>query len=235
MTGMDRMAETLITMRLEDGPGAGDGANQAVLDALLVERLKQGEEAAYEELLQRFQQPVYNLVYRLLNDPADAPDVVQEVFLKVFRNMEQFRAQSTLKTWIYRIAIHEAYNQRRWFSRHKQREVGIEEESEGSRPWLDSISDAARDPYELVLNEERHALIESALREINADFRAAVVLRDLEEMSYDEIAEVMQVSLGTVKSRILRGRDALRRALTAQLQPEAGANAALGFVPGAVK
>lgn len=229
------MAETLITMRLDDGHGDAGQANAAALDALLVEQLKQGEEHAYEILLQRFQQPIYNLVYRLLSDPSDAPDVVQEVFLKVFRNMEHFRAQSTLKTWIYRIAIHEAYNQRRWFSRHKQKEIGIEEDVEGSRPWLDSISDPAQDPYELVLNEERHYLIESALREINSDFRAAVVLRDLEELSYEEIAEVMQVSLGTVKSRILRGRDALRRALTAQLQPEAGANAALGLVPGAVK
>jgi RNA polymerase sigma-70 factor (ECF subfamily) len=141
---------------------------------------------------------------------------VQEVFLKVFRNVEAFRGQSTLKTWVYRIAVNEAYNHRRWFCRHRKQEVGLEVEEEGSRSWIESISDPARDPYEITLNEERHQLIEGALREINPDFRAAVVLRDLEELSYEEIAEVMQVSLGTVKSRILRGREALRRALVAK-------------------
>ncbi|OYW12389.1 MAG: hypothetical protein B7X34_01945 [Acidobacteriia bacterium 12-62-4] len=167
-------------------------------------------------LISRFQQPVYNLIYRLLNDPADACDAVQEVFLKVFRNVESFRGQSSLKTWVYRIALNEAYNHRRWFSRHRKQEVGLETDEEGSRSWIESISDPARDPYELTLNEERHQLIEDALREINPDFRAAVVLRDLEELSYEEIAEVMQVSLGTVKSRILRGRESLRRVLVAK-------------------
>jgi RNA polymerase sigma-70 factor, ECF subfamily len=186
-------------------------------DAPLLLALKANQESAYETLIARFQQPVYNLVLRLLNDPADASDAVQEVFLKVFRNVEAFRGQSSLKTWIYRIALNEAYNHRRWFSRHRKQEVGLEAEEEGSRNWIDSICDPARDPYELTLNEERHQLIEEALREINPAFRAAVVLRDLEELSYEEIAEVMQVSLGTVKSRILRGREALRRVLVSRM------------------
>ena len=226
------MAEQLITVRLdESNPGADITAPS---DALLVERLKAGEEAAYETLLSRFQQPVYNLVYRLMNDPADTADVVQEVFLKIFRSIDHFRCQSTLKTWIYRIAINEAYNHRRWFSRHRRQEVALEAEDDSTRPWLESISDPARDPYELALNEERHALIETALREINSDFRAAVILRDLEDLSYEEIADVLEISLGTVKSRILRGRDSLRRVLAGQreLKP---ATSGFGFFTGAVK
>ena len=228
------MAETLITVRLDESPLTGEQAAAASLDALLVERLKAGSEEAYETLIARFQQPIYNLCYRLINDPADAADVVQEVFLKVFRSIDNFRGQSSLKTWIYRIGVNEAYNQRRWFSRHRRQEVGLEGDEETTRPWLDSICDPARDPYELALNEERHQLIESSLREINADFRTAVILRDLEGMSYEEIADVLQISLGTVKSRILRGRESLRRVLAAQMDP-ISANGSMGLVQGAVK
>lgn len=228
------MAETLITVRLDENHPANDAATAASIDALLVERLKSGNEEAYETLLARYQQPIYNLCYRLVNDPADAADVVQEVFLKVFRSIDHFRGQSTLKTWIYRIAVNEAYNQRRWFSRHRRQEVGLDDEDQTSRPWLDSIADPARDPYELALNDERQQLIESSLREINADFRTAVILRDLEDMKYEEIADVLQISLGTVKSRILRGRESLRRVLAAQMDPQA-ANNGMGLVPGALK
>lgn len=227
------MAEMLITVRLDENHPADNVASAATLDTLLVERLKSGDEEAYETLIARFQQPIYNLCYRLINDPADAADVVQEVFLKVFRSIDHFRGQSTLKTWIYRIAVNEAYNQRRWFSRHRRQEVGLDDEDQASRPWLDSISDPARDPYELALNEERHQLIESSLREINADFRTAVVLRDLEDLSYEEIADVLQISLGTVKSRILRGRESLRRVLAMQMDPNTSNG--MGLVPGAVK
>src|SRR5260221_661647 len=132
------MAETLITVRLDDNLPGGSSLATASLDALLVERLKACDEEAYEILLARYQQPIYNLVYRLMNDPADASDVVQEVFLKVFRSIDHFRGQSTLKTWVYRIAINEAYNHRRWFSRHRRQEVGLDSEDEGSRPWLES-------------------------------------------------------------------------------------------------
>jgi len=228
------MAETLITVRLDENHLADNQGAAASLDAHLVERLKSCDEEAYETLIARFQQPIYNLCYRLINDPADAADVVQEVFLKVFRSIDHFRGQSTLKTWIYRIAVNEAYNQRRWFSRHRRQEVGLDDADQASRPWLDSISDPARDPYELALNEERHLLIESSLREINADFRSAVVLRDLEDLSYEEIADVLQISLGTVKSRILRGRESLRRVLAAQMDPQS-ASGGLGLIAGASK
>lgn len=189
-------------------------------DLALVCAMREGSERAYETLLLRFQQPVYNLALRLLNDPSDASDVVQEVFLKVFRNVGHFRCQSSLKTWIFRIAINEAYNQRRWFSRHRNREVGIEDEQEDSRSRADTLADSAQSPYQYVLDREQQAMIESALTRINPTFRAAVVLRDITDFSYEEIAEVLQVSLGTVKSRILRGREALRQQLEKKLQTQ---------------
>jgi RNA polymerase sigma-70 factor, ECF subfamily len=187
-------------------------------DDELVRRLRAGDEAAYENLLSRFQQPVYNLAYRLLNDPGDASDVVQEVFLKVFRNVSHFRRQSSLKTWIYRITVNEAHNQRRWFFRHRSREVGLDDEPEQMR--MRNVPDSERSPFDCTFDREKHELIENALARINPLFREVVVLRDVEDLSYEEIADVLQISLGTVKSRILRGREALREELTARLEPE---------------
>lgn len=186
----------------------------------LVEGLRAGDEKAYEVLITDYQQPVYNLVSRLLNDPADACDVVQEVFLKVFRKIGAFRGDSSLKTWIYRIAVNEAYNYQRWFSRHRRQEVGLENEEEGNLSYFQKLSDPGRSPYDCVADGEQHALIEEALARLNPSFRTAVVLRDVEELSYEEIAEILQVALGTVKSRILRGREALRRDLAGRLEPE---------------
>jgi RNA polymerase sigma-70 factor (ECF subfamily) len=185
-------------------------------DAELIDGLRHGVERAYEELLLRYQHPVYNLVYRLLNDPADANDVVQEVFLKIFRNIRSFRGQSSLKTWVYRIAVNEAHNHRRWFSRHRKQEVGLEREDE-DRGYQDTLSDPGPTPFDAAADKEAHGIIESALNALNPTFRAAVILRDVEDLSYEEIADVLQLNLGTVKSRIMRGREALKQALLARL------------------
>ncbi len=161
---------------------------------------------------------MYNLALRLLSDPSDAADVVQEVILKVFRNVDHFRGQSSLKTWIYRITVNEAQNRRRWFFRHRSREVGLEEQFDDCRSMMDVIPDVGRTPFDCVFDQEKHQLIEEALRRINPAFRETVVLRDIADLSYEEIAEVLQVSLGTVKSRILRGREALREELEGRLE-----------------
>jgi len=186
-------------------------------DLRLVELLRLGDERAYEELITRFQQPVYVLALRLLSDSSEASDVVQEVFLKVFRNIGSFRGQSSLKTWIYRITVNEAHNARRWFFRHRRREVELETNPEESRDWKESIPDRSRSPFEEAVNQERHSMIEAALEQISPIFREAVVLRDITDLSYEQIAEVLGVSLGTVKSRILRGREALREQLAGTL------------------
>ena len=190
-------------------------------EGCLLESLRSGSEAAYEALLERLQVPVFNLVQRLIDDPNEAGDVTQDVFLKVFRNVASFRGQSSLKTWVYRIAVNEAHNRRRWFGRHRRAEVGLEADPEG-RGYLDLLSDASRSPYDLALSEEWRTAIERALEGLNPVFRSAVVLRDLEDLSYEEIADVLGCSLGTVKSRILRGRESLRKALLGQLEPAGG-------------
>ena len=216
------MADTTIGFNFDRPVGVQDLPTAACVQAheeaeILLEGLRTGSEQAYELLIARYQQPVYNLVFRLLSDQSDALDVVQEVFLKVFRNVGSFRGQSSLKTWIYRIAVNEAYNHRRWFSRHRKQEVGLETDDD-NRSYQEKLSDSSQSPFEFVLSQETQALIEEALQDMKPAFRSAVVLRDIEDLSYEEIAEVLQISLGTVKSRILRGREALRKTLVERLE-----------------
>jgi len=187
-------------------------------DQRLVESLRGGAEHAYEELIARFQQPVYTLCLRLLNNEGEASDVVQEVFLKVFRNIGNFRGQSSLKTWIYRITVNEAHNARRWFFRHRRREVELDTDPYEARNWKETIPDGSRSPFDVAFDREQGSIIEAALKRINPVFRSAVVLRDITDLSYEEIAEILGVSLGTVKSRIMRGREALRQELKGELQ-----------------
>ena len=193
-------------------------------DDRLAQELREGNDWAFEALVQRFQQPVFNLIYRLMETPADVNDVVQEVFLKVFRNIGSFRNQSSLKTWIYRIAVNEVHNYRRWVFRHKGREVTLEDDSEGHLNLSDSLTDGSRSPFDLVLDLENLAMVEAALANINPLFRAAVVLRDIEDLSYEQISDILGISMGTVKSRILRGREALREQLGAKLSPRPALN-----------
>ncbi len=185
-------------------------------EAAIVAELKAGSEAAYAWLIGEFQQPVYGLVYRVVNDPSDAADTTQEVFLKVFRGMKHFHGESSLKTWIYRIALHEAANRRRWWFRHKAKETSIEPaESEtpgvGEHAMQMALTDHADSPFDNVAHREVQHRVEEELRKVPEPYRSTLILRDLEEMSYEEIAEVLQISLGTVKSRLTRGRDALRQ------------------------
>ena len=212
------MADTSVGFQFEASLQVGASVVSDHEESALLSGLRRGDEAAYEILIQRYEKPVYNLVGRLVDDPADAADAVQEVFLKVFRKVGSFREESSLKTWIYRIAVNEARNQRRWFGRHKKREVGLDPlpgESIGCGDWLE---DPQRSPYEITLDHETRVLIEDALKEVGPSFRAALVLREIEGLSYDEISAILEISIGTVKSRIMRGREALRRSLGARLE-----------------
>src|SRR5579863_6060804 len=187
-------------------------------EAAIVAELKAGSEEAYAWLVGEFHQPVYSLVYRILTDPADAADTTQEVFLKIFRGMKYFHGESSLKTWIYRIAIHEASNRRRWWFRHKSKETSMEPSDASEYSVSESVNaalvDKHKSPFENAADHEVQARVEQELRKVTEPYRTAVVLRDIEDLSYEEIAEITQVSLGTVKSRITRGRDALRKRLT---------------------
>jgi len=186
-------------------------------EAAIVAELKAGSEAAYAWLIGEFQQPIYGLVYRVLNDTADAADTTQEVFLKVFRGMKHFHGESSLKTWIYRIALHEAANRRRWWFRHKAKETSIEpgepESPGGEHEMQMALTDHADSPFENVAHREVQHRVERELGKVPEPYRTTLILRDLEEMSYEEIAEVLEISLGTVKSRLTRGREALRQRL----------------------
>jgi RNA polymerase sigma-70 factor, ECF subfamily len=187
-------------------------------ESAIVAELKAGSEAAYAWLIGEFQRPVYGLVYRVVSDPADAADTTQEVFLKVFRGMKHFHGESSLKTWIYRIALHEAANRRRWWFRHKAQETSIEPaESMGMSNSAEELQNALADqhdsPFDNVAQREVQLRVEAELRQVPEPYRTTLILRDLEEMSYEEIAEILQISVGTVKSRITRGRQALKKRL----------------------
>ena len=192
-------------------------------ESAVIAELKAGSEDAYAWLVGEFHQPVYSVIYRILTDPADAADTTQEVFLKVFRGMKYFHGESSLKTWIYRIAIHEASNRRRWWFRHKARETSMEplhlQNETGTAPSMeDMLVDPGDSPFDNVAHEEIRARVEEELRKVPEPYRTTVVLRDLEEMSYEEIADITDVSLGTVKSRLTRGREALRQRLASYVR-----------------
>jgi RNA polymerase sigma-70 factor, ECF subfamily len=205
-------------------------------EAAIVAELKAGSEEAYAWLIGEFHQPIYNLIYRILADSADAADTTQEVFLKVFRGMKHFHGESSLKTWMYRIALHEASNRRRWWFRHKARETSMEPlegSAEPSPEIQESLADAGESPFDSVVHQEIRRRVEDELRKIAEPYRTTVILRDLEGMSYEEIAELMEVSLGTVKSRLTRGREALKQRLTAYVR-QVGSQLGLQ-VPGSEK
>jgi RNA polymerase sigma-70 factor (ECF subfamily) len=212
----------------------GDLANALGIraqESAIVAELKAGSEEAYAWLIGEFHQPIYSLVYRIVADSSDAADTTQEVFLKVFRGMKHFHGGSSLKTWIYRIALHEASNRRRWWFRHKARETSMEPahpESELGRTLgiKDTLADEGESPFDHVVQEEIRVRVEEELRQVQEPYRTTVILRDLEEMSYEEVAEIMDVSLGTVKSRLTRGREALRRRLAPYVRP-AGAHSGM--------
>jgi RNA polymerase sigma-70 factor, ECF subfamily len=199
-------------------------------EASIVAELKAGSEDAFAWLIAQYSQPVYSLVYRVLDDPSDAADTTQEVFIKIFRGIQRFHADSSLKTWIYRIALHEASNQRRWWFRHRGRETTIEpspndHDGRGSLALRDILVDDTISPLDSACNQELRARVELELKSVAEPYRTAVILRDIEDLSYEQIAEVMEVSLGTVKSRLVRGRNALRKRLERHL-PSLGVNLA---------
>lgn len=187
-------------------------------EAALIAELQAGSEEAFAWLIARYHQPIYSLLARTLRDRADAADLTQDVFVKVFRGVGHFHGESSLRTWIYRIALHEASNQRRWWMRHKQQEVPIEQEigdagSGCSIKLKETLVDPGESPFDLALHEENRALVEAALSQVSEPFRTTLILRDIEGFVYEEVAEIQGVNLGTVKSRLVRGRALLKAIL----------------------
>ena len=181
-------------------------------EAELATELRSGSEAAFDWLVTHYHGPVYGLVRGVLCDSSEAADVTQEVFLKAFRGIRDFRGGSSLKTWLYRIAVREALNHRRWSWRHLRQQIFLDEATDGENSIFE-LEDSRPSPFETLASRELQQVVQKALDGVAETFRAAVILRDLEGMSYEEVAEVLGVSVGTVKTRILRGRRALREIL----------------------
>jgi RNA polymerase sigma-70 factor (ECF subfamily) len=159
---------------------------------------------------------VSSLAFRILGDQQEALDVSQEVFLTIFRKMDSFRGESSLKTWIYRIAVHRAANRFRWWNRLRRRgTVSLEEHlaKNSEREFSGDLNSGIQSPEEALLQQEERTEIERLLLQLPVQQRIAVVMRDIEGLSYEEIAESMQINVGTVKSRIARGRETLKRHL----------------------
>ncbi|HXO20422.1 MAG TPA: sigma-70 family RNA polymerase sigma factor [Thermoanaerobaculia bacterium] len=180
------------------------------LDLDLVERHRYGDTQAFDEIYHRFDHMVFNLAFRLSGDGEQAADLTQEIFLRVFRYIGQFRGRSSLKTWIFRIAVNHC---RGCLARHHLPTQPLAEEPTEEEWGAVTIADPGRGPEELAVAADEGRRVAAGLSRLPASFREAVVLRDLEGLSYEEIAEVLGVRIGTVRSRIARGREQLRASL----------------------
>jgi RNA polymerase sigma-70 factor (ECF subfamily) len=181
-------------------------------EAGLMTELQSGSQPAFDWLVTHYHRPVFGLVAGILYDPSEAADVTQDVFLKAFRGIAGFRQGSSLKTWLYRIAVRQALNHRRWLWRHLRQQSSMDA-AIGENGQVAEFEAPGASPYDELASREVQQAVRQALGRVTENFRTAVVLRDLEGLSYEEIAEVLEVSVGTVKSRILRGRRALRELL----------------------
>ncbi len=183
-------------------------------DTQFIENLKAGDPAAFDQLVNRYSPDIYALLVRLTEDTEEAKDLTQETFLRVLRNIKSFRGEADIKTWLFRIAINESRNRRRWWIRRKKN-VTVSLEAENDTLGLNEriASPNSENPEMAAINHERGQAIRQALQELPQNYREVIVLRDIEGLTYEEIASALQANVGTIKSRIARGRDELRRKL----------------------
>lgn len=198
----------------------GDATEESRFLARLVAR----EERAFTELILLYEQRVYRLVLRLLRDPEEAREVAQEAFLQVFRSIETFRGESTLSTWLFRIAVNLAKNRRVSLGRRAVRQgdnfdPNLETAAAGvARGWT---SGEGQSPDAMAEGRQLEVIVGLALASVDDEFRDALILRDVEQLAYEEIAALLQLPPGTVKSRIHRGRAQLRELVAKRLQGDA--------------
>ena len=206
------LGDELSQLRLTGG-GCAEPDDQS-----RIQQLQAGSEEAFDWLIAAYAPLVYRLAYRLLNYPADASDIVQEVFLKVFRSVRSFEGHCSLKTWIYHIAVNTVWNQNRWW-RHRGKERSLEiPDGDFGVEQLDVVDDS-QDPLQDVLTQEAQDLVWRALLRLSEGQRVILVLREMEELSYEEMAAILNLTAGTVKSRLARARMALKRELEGILEP----------------
>jgi RNA polymerase sigma-70 factor (ECF subfamily) len=192
---------------------AGRASGRAA-DLVLVARCRRGEPEAFSRLVALHEGMVFNLAARLLGDSEEARDVAQNVFLHVYRKLGQFEGRSALRTWIYRITVNQCHNRRRWWqSRRREKEEPIEKVAAG--PEASRLADEApqSSPFDETRRHERARRVQRALLQLSFEHRAVLVLREIEGQSCEAIANLMGVAKGTVKSRLARAREALRKRL----------------------
>ena len=207
------LGDELSQLRLSGG-GSAEPDEQS-----RIQQLQAGSEEAFGWLIDAYAPLVYRLAYRLLNHPADASDVVQEVFLKVFRAVKTFEGHCSLKTWIYHIAVNTVWNQNRWWRRHRGQERAMEIPDGDFGVEEIDVADESQNPLQDAVTLEAQEMVWKALLRLNAAQRVILVLREMEDLSYDEVAAILYLTPGTVKSRLARARMALKRELEGMMAP----------------
>lgn len=190
-------------------------AAQGSDDAVFIDKLRTGDAAAFETLIDQYSGDIYALLFRLTENSEEASDLTQDTFLRALRSIRNFRGDSELKTWLFRIAINVSRNRFRWWKR-RRRDVTISLDAtigDSDRTLAETLADHSVSPEEAALMRERENALTAALIEIPDVYREAIVLCDVEGLSYEETAAALGVRVGTVKSRISRGREELRRRL----------------------
>jgi len=206
-------------MDLEQVATAAPVESRPVADVEFIERLKRGEAVAFEMLIAEHSGEIYGLLFRLTENGEEARDLTQETFLRAFQNIDRFRGEADLRTWIYRIAINQARNRWRWW-RRRRRDATVSLDSslgQSSQTVGETLVEGTENPEQQTLAHEREVALRTALRKLSRSYREAVVLRDIEGFSYEEIAATLGINVGTVKSRLARGRQELRQRLEGSL------------------
>ncbi len=207
-------------MELEQVATATSVDSRSAAESQFIERLRQGDDAAFEILVNERSSEIYGLLYRLTGNGEEARDLTQETFLRAFQSISHFRGDADLKTWIYRIAINQARNRWRWWRRRRRDEtVSIDSTGVDGRQSLVATlrAESSSDPEQDTLAHERETALRTALSGLRRAYKETVILRDIEGFAYEEIAAMLEISLGTVKSRLARGRQELRRKLEGSL------------------
>lgn len=188
-------------------------------DREFIERLKRGESAAFEELVAERSGEIYGLLFRLTENSEEARDLTQETFLRAFQSIDRFRGEADLRTWIYRIAINQARNRWRWWRRRRRDATVSLDTTQGqtNQTLMETLAESSENPEQQTLAHERESVLRSALQKLGQAYRETVILRDIEGFSYEEIAATLDINVGTVKSRLARGRQELRRRLEGSL------------------
>jgi RNA polymerase sigma-70 factor (ECF subfamily) len=188
-------------------------------EAEFIERLKRGEAAAFETLVSERSGEIYGLLFRMTENTEEARDLTQETFLRAFQYIGRFRGDADLRTWIYRIAINQARNRWRWWRRRRRDSTVSLDAMQGhsNQTVIETLAESLENPEEKTLAHEREAALRAALKKVGRAYRETLILRDIEGFTYEEIATTLEINVGTVKSRLARGRQELRERLEGSL------------------